>query len=187
MSSVIICHPTQSFQNCHSTQEGLSACQLSVTCRLDTSCSARQFWNYQRRQLYVMDTYCNAHNRRLNHIMLALHCYLSWAFVIALVLTGLELITALTWSAADTQVSSGDAHTALRFGHWRRHFSSSNYGFVFFELFVVSVYLYMQDTTSGHVSVRLSMPARAFLAAFAFAHLALWLLAGKSSTRSDSV
>ena len=82
-------------------------------CRLDTSCSARQFWNYQRRQLYVMDTYCNAHNRRLNHIMLALHCYLSWAFIIALFLTGLEVISSLIQRIIGTEVSSGGAHMSM--------------------------------------------------------------------------
>lgn len=39
------------------------------------------YWNYLRRQLYVMDTWAGTHNRRLNHGMLALHCWLSWALV----------------------------------------------------------------------------------------------------------
>lgn len=42
------------------------------------------YWNYLRRQLFVMDTYASAHNQRVNHTMLALHCYLSWAIVIPL-------------------------------------------------------------------------------------------------------
>lgn len=41
-----------------------------------------QYWNYLHRQLYVMDTYCNDANKRLNHTMMALHPYLSLAFVI---------------------------------------------------------------------------------------------------------
>jgi hypothetical protein len=45
------------------------------------------YWNYLRRQLFVMDTYASAHNRRVNHTMLALHAYLSWAVVMPL-LTG---------------------------------------------------------------------------------------------------
>ena len=92
---------------------GASASHLSVICRLEPSCGARQFWNYQRRQLYVMDTYCNAHNRRLNHIMLALHCYLSWAFIIALVLTGLEVIALLMGRITGPEVSSGGADISL--------------------------------------------------------------------------
>ena len=45
------------------------------------------YWNYLRRQLFVMDTYASAHNRRVNHTMLTLHAYLSWAVVLPL-LTG---------------------------------------------------------------------------------------------------
>lgn len=71
-----------------------------MLCRLDAACTAKQCWNYLRRQLYVMDTYCNAHNRTLNHTMLALHSYLSWAFILPLFLTGLDLAAALpTWSS----------------------------------------------------------------------------------------
>ena len=33
------------------------------------------YWNYLRRQLFVLDTYTNAHNRRLNHTMALVH---SW-------------------------------------------------------------------------------------------------------------
>ncbi len=47
------------------------------------------WWNYLRRQLYVMDTYASAHNRRVNHTMLALHAYLSWAAVAPLA-TGVQ-------------------------------------------------------------------------------------------------
>jgi hypothetical protein len=51
-------------------------------CRVDGDYSPRRWWNYLRRQLYVLDTYSNAHNRRTNHVMALLHCYGSWGFVI---------------------------------------------------------------------------------------------------------
>lgn len=41
-----------------------------------------RYWNYLRRQLFVMDTYVSAHNRRVNHCMLLLHPLLSWGFVL---------------------------------------------------------------------------------------------------------
>ena len=90
----------------------------SASCRLDTSCGAQQFWNYLRRQLYVMDTYCNAHNKHLNHTMLALHSYLSWAFIIPVILTGIELFAALPLWTAGSEVragflSSGHLHMSL--------------------------------------------------------------------------
>ena len=49
---------------------------------LEEHVSLSRYWNYLRRQLYVMDTYVSPHNRRINHAMLALHTYLSWAFVL---------------------------------------------------------------------------------------------------------
>jgi hypothetical protein len=49
---------------------------------LEEQVSLVRYWNYLRRQLYVMDTYVSPHNRRVNHAMLALHTYLSWTFVL---------------------------------------------------------------------------------------------------------
>ena len=43
-----------------------------------------QWWNYLRRQLFVMDTYSSPANARLNHAMLGLHAYLSAALLLAL-------------------------------------------------------------------------------------------------------
>ncbi|KAI3425799.1 hypothetical protein D9Q98_007774 [Chlorella vulgaris] len=42
----------------------------------------RRYWNYLRRQLYVMDTYSNAHNRRTNHGLAAFHAFASWSVVL---------------------------------------------------------------------------------------------------------
>ena len=67
------------------------------TYRLDKDCSPGKFWNYLRRQLCVMDTYASDYNRRLNHGMLALHCYLSWALVVPATITGWQL--ARCWAA----------------------------------------------------------------------------------------
>ena len=60
---------------------------------LEEQVSLSRYWNYLRRQLYVMDTYVSPHNRRINHAMLALHTYLSWAFVLPC-LTGRPLTNA---------------------------------------------------------------------------------------------
>ena len=49
---------------------------------LEGDVSWGRYWNYLRRQLFVMDTYVSAHNRRVNHCMLLLHPLLSWGFVI---------------------------------------------------------------------------------------------------------
>lgn len=49
--------------------------------RLEARYSWKQYWNYLRRQLYVMDTYASCSNKRINHALMLIHCYLSWAVV----------------------------------------------------------------------------------------------------------
>jgi hypothetical protein len=71
------------------------------------------YWNYLRRQLFVMDTYASAHNRRVNHTMLALHAYLSWAVVLPLLTGAVYHLTATEFRAA----SGARTHQ-----HRRRHF-----------------------------------------------------------------
>ena len=51
-------------------------------CRLDPCFSWRRYWNYLRRQLFVMDTWAGSTNRRINHTMMVAHSYLSWAFAV---------------------------------------------------------------------------------------------------------
>ena len=52
--------------------------------RLDASLTIPRWWNYLRRQLFVMDTYANDWNRRVNHGMLFVLSYLSLATTVAL-------------------------------------------------------------------------------------------------------
>jgi len=59
--------------------------------RLDETQTLRQWWNYVRRQLFVMDTYANDWNRNVNHGMLFVLTYLSLATTVALVLCGAHL------------------------------------------------------------------------------------------------
>lgn len=44
--------------------------------------SWHRYWNYLRRQLFVMDTYVSLRNRQTNHTMMALHSYMSLAVII---------------------------------------------------------------------------------------------------------
>eukprot|EP00898_Chlorokybus_atmophyticus_P006719 jgi/Chlat1/7048/Chrsp56S00528 len=72
-----------------------SAHSRSVVCpaqalfpqQLESGSTMHGYWNYLRRQLVVMDTYSSAHNRHVNHALLASHCYLSWALVLAILLS----------------------------------------------------------------------------------------------------
>ena len=60
-----------------------------------------RWWNYLRRQLFVMDTYSNAHNRRVNHAMLLVLSYLSLAVTTGMACALTELAS---WGSARSEV-----------------------------------------------------------------------------------
>ena len=62
----------------------------ATECRLEQRYSWTQYWNYLRRQLFVMDTYATPHNRALNLVMAAVHVWAS-SFASAPVLAGEKL------------------------------------------------------------------------------------------------
>jgi hypothetical protein len=91
--------------------------------RLDRAYTLGRYWNYLRRQLYVMDTYACAAAARTNHTMLALHSYLSWAFVAPALLAGLRgaaQAAALLQVSQRVSMSNSAIDIATRvFGRWR--------------------------------------------------------------------
>lgn len=62
---------------------------------LSTSPSPCRYWNYLRRQLYVLDTYYSSHDKTLNHTMMAAHSYASAVFSGAVLVTALQLLLLL--------------------------------------------------------------------------------------------
>ncbi|EFJ40451.1 hypothetical protein VOLCADRAFT_119967 [Volvox carteri f. nagariensis] len=50
--------------------------------KLDPRMGWAAWLNYLHRQLFVLDTYTNDHNRRTNHTMMVLHSVLSWLLVL---------------------------------------------------------------------------------------------------------
>ena len=55
---------------------------LTCVCRIEGHYTWKQYWNYLRRQLYVMDTYATNSNKHINHSLMVIHSYLSWAVVV---------------------------------------------------------------------------------------------------------
>jgi hypothetical protein len=84
--------------------------------RLERGYSARQYWNYLRRQLYVLDTYSNAHNRRLNRLMVLAQCWVGLALAAALLLAG-TAAGALLWSWAGRALGAAAGGQRL-LGSW---------------------------------------------------------------------
>eukprot|EP00775_Hariotina_reticulata_P008153 gene8153-8346_t len=58
---------------------------------LAPGCTWKQYWNYLRRQLFVLDTYYNRHNQVINHTMMIAHSYGSAVFTMAAAATGVQL------------------------------------------------------------------------------------------------
>eukprot|EP00850_Spirogloea_muscicola_P013057 SM000087S23339 [mRNA] locus=s87:49953:54292:- [translate_table: standard] len=59
-----------------------------------------RYWNYLRRQIFVLETYSSLYNRVLNRLLFLVHCYLSWGLVIPFLVAELHMLRlgALYWS-----------------------------------------------------------------------------------------
>lgn len=58
---------------------------------LNRDIKAHQYWNYLRRQLFVLDTYADPHNRRTNYSLACLLLYGSVGFIAPTIIAGLRL------------------------------------------------------------------------------------------------
>jgi hypothetical protein len=76
----------------------------------------RRYWNYLRRQLYVLDTYHSRHNKTLNHTMMLLHSYGSAVFTAAVLATSLQLLLLLLAAAAAAVVVGSDSSSSSSIG-----------------------------------------------------------------------
>ncbi|GLI66855.1 hypothetical protein VaNZ11_010841 [Volvox africanus] len=63
--------------------------------RLDDRMTWAAWLNYLHRQLFVLDTYTNEHNRKTNHSMMWLHSILSWLLVLPSLAALLTLVSRL--------------------------------------------------------------------------------------------
>lgn len=54
-----------------------------------------RYWNYLRKQTFVLESYINNVNRIMNRALFAIHCYLSWAFVAPYVMATIQVVGAL--------------------------------------------------------------------------------------------
>lgn len=59
---------------------------------LPPTTTLHQYWNYLRRQLFVLDTYYNESNRVANHTLMLLHSYGSAVFTAAVAAAALQLL-----------------------------------------------------------------------------------------------
>lgn len=54
-----------------------------------------RYWNYLRKQTFVLESYATKINWIMNRALFSTHCYLSWGFVAPYVISGIHLAAAL--------------------------------------------------------------------------------------------
>jgi hypothetical protein len=69
----------------------------------------RRYWNYLRRQLYVLDTYNSRHNKTLNHTLMLVHSYGSAVFTAAVVTTSLQLLLLVAFAGPEVSRAAAAA------------------------------------------------------------------------------
>jgi hypothetical protein len=102
-----------------------------------------RYWNYLRRQLYVLDTYHSRHNKALNHSMMLLHSYGSAMFTAAALVTSLQLILLLASAATAAWFSSSSSKDGLL--RWQQ---------LFWSCTTISTWLFAGLTASSLAAIR---------------------------------
>ncbi|KAG6428645.1 hypothetical protein SASPL_112898 [Salvia splendens] len=54
-----------------------------------------RYWNYLRKQTFVLESYATKTNWVMNRALFSVHCYLSWGFVAPFIMSGIHLAAAL--------------------------------------------------------------------------------------------
>ncbi|KAK7314404.1 hypothetical protein VNO77_32926 [Canavalia gladiata] len=62
---------------------------------LATDLNFARYWNYLRKQTFVLESYVTKVNRIMNRALFAVHCYLSWGFVAPYVMATIHVVAAL--------------------------------------------------------------------------------------------
>ena len=59
------------------------------------SCFSCRYWNYLRKQTFVLESYVSKVNWIMNRALFGVHCYLSWGFVCPFVMALVHIATTL--------------------------------------------------------------------------------------------
>lgn len=79
-----------------------------------------RYWNYLRKQTFVLESYISKVNWIMNRALFSSHCYLSWGFVAPYLMAVIHIAAALRvaskeYSPEETTFASGGEHTAFLF------------------------------------------------------------------------
>ncbi|KAJ9688314.1 hypothetical protein PVL29_014154 [Vitis rotundifolia] len=87
---------------------------------LASDLSFPRYWNYLRKQTFVLESYISKVNWIMNRALFSSHCYLSWGFVAPYLMAIIHIAAALRvaskeYSPEETTFASGGEHTAFPF------------------------------------------------------------------------
>ena len=79
-----------------------------------------RYWNYLRKQTFVLESYTTKVNRVMNRALFTVHCYLSWGFVLPYIMAIVHVAAALQfhykgYSVEEMAYSSGGENTTFSF------------------------------------------------------------------------
>lgn len=77
-----------------------------------------RYWNYLRKQTFVLESYTTKVNWIMNRALFTTHCYLSWGFVTPYFMAGIHVAAALRYyfkgySPDDTVLTCNGEHTMV--------------------------------------------------------------------------
>lgn len=83
----------------------------------DLSC---RYWNYLRKQTFVLESYTTTVNWIMNRALFTVHCYLSWGFVTPFLMAIIHITAALRmhitgYSIEETTFTFGGEHSSFLF------------------------------------------------------------------------
>ncbi|CAN6451411.1 unnamed protein product [Victoria cruziana] len=81
---------------------------------LASDLSFARYWNYLRKQTFVLESYVTWVNWIMNKALFAVHCYLSWCFVLPYVMAVIHIAAAVRAGHRDSLVKG----TSNNFGLW---------------------------------------------------------------------
>ena len=67
-----------------------------------------RYWNYLRKQTFVLESYVTKVNQVMNRALFAVHCYLSWGFVAPYCMAVIHVAAALRFRAREYSLEEMD-------------------------------------------------------------------------------
>lgn len=113
-----------------------------------------RYWNYLRKQTFVLESYNTPVNRIMNRALFYSHCWLSWSFVIPFAMSTLQLLAFLRFIIGSPYLEKSLCTTGLSAVYWRS--TSITYMYTHHTYTFAFMYTYTRTHTSTSTSTCIS-------------------------------